>query len=244
MILNGAVPGLVPQRLAGVLTGVLAGVLAGVVAWRGSAVRDVVDGPAPAPPEEGAPIRIGEALRVAPGRNPHVNDSQIRIGVRGRILRLSGLVRSRPERDTADTGAAACRAPTARCTGPGIARRATGAAGWGAGKPPSGHRQADRPHPRKGHAPPREGRLPLANAGYRASETTAMWTLAPIAAIVPAMKAAGGWSGDAADHPACSGRASARRGIGAAGPDGLRRDRCGYPCPMTGRPGPTGRGGA
>ncbi|WP_212523395.1 BON domain-containing protein [Actibacterium sp. MT2.3-13A] len=90
VILNGAVPGLVSQRLAGVM------------AWWVPGARDVVNGLEPTPPEEDAPIRIEEAVRIVLDRNPYVDDSQIRIGVRGRVVRLTGAVRSAAERDMAE----------------------------------------------------------------------------------------------------------------------------------------------
>ena len=90
VILNGAVPGLVSQRLAGVM------------AWWVPGVRDVVNGLEPDPPEEDAPIRIEEAVRIVLDRNPYVDDSQIRIGVRGRVVRQTGAVRSRAELDMAE----------------------------------------------------------------------------------------------------------------------------------------------
>ncbi len=93
VILNGEVPGLVTQRLAGVM------------AWWVPGVRDVVNGLAPAPPEEDAPIRIEEAVRIVLDRNPYVDDRQIRIGVRGRTVRLTGVVRSAAERDMAESDA-------------------------------------------------------------------------------------------------------------------------------------------
>ena len=93
VILNGEVPGLVSQRLAGVM------------AWWVPGVRDVVNGLEPTPPEEDAPIRIEEAVRIVLDRNPYVDDTQIRIGVRHRAVRLTGAVRSAAERDMAESDA-------------------------------------------------------------------------------------------------------------------------------------------
>ncbi|MGC9371303.1 MAG: BON domain-containing protein [Paracoccaceae bacterium] len=93
VILNGEVPGLVSQRLAGVM------------AWWVPGVRDVVNGLEPVPPEEDAPIRIEEAARIVLDRNPYVDDTQIRIGVRNRVVRLTGAVRSAAERDMAEADA-------------------------------------------------------------------------------------------------------------------------------------------
>lgn len=93
VILNGTVPGLVSARLAGVM------------AWWVPGVRDVVNGLEPVPPEEDAPIRIEEAVRIVLDRNPYVDDTQLRIGVRGHVVRLTGAVRSAAERDMAEADA-------------------------------------------------------------------------------------------------------------------------------------------
>lgn len=93
VILNGAVPSLVSQRLAGAM------------AWWVPGVRDVVNGLEPAPPEEDGAIRIEEAVRIVLDRNPWVDDTQIRIGVRGRVVRLTGLARTAAERDMAESDA-------------------------------------------------------------------------------------------------------------------------------------------
>ncbi|MBR9650516.1 BON domain-containing protein [Thalassovita aquimarina] len=90
VILNGTVPGLVSQRLAGAM------------AWWVPGVRDVVNSLQPDPPEEDAPIRIEEAARIVLDRDPYVDDTQIRIGVRGRVVRLTGIVRSPAERAMAE----------------------------------------------------------------------------------------------------------------------------------------------
>ncbi len=93
VILNGAVPGLVSQRLAGAM------------AWWVPGVRDVVNSLQPDPPEEDAPIRIEEAVRIVLDRDPYVDDTQIRVGVRGRVVRLTGAVRSPVERHMAEVDA-------------------------------------------------------------------------------------------------------------------------------------------
>jgi osmotically-inducible protein OsmY len=90
VILNGRVPGLASKRLAGVL------------AWWVPGSRDVVNGIAVEPPEEDAPIRIEEAVRIALDKDPFVDASQIRAGVRDRTVRLTGAVRSREARDAAE----------------------------------------------------------------------------------------------------------------------------------------------
>ena len=90
VILNGRVPGLASKRLAGVL------------AWWVPGARDVVNGIAVEPPEEDAPIQIEEAVRIALDKDPFVDASQVRIGVRGRTVRLTGSVHSREARDAAE----------------------------------------------------------------------------------------------------------------------------------------------
>ncbi len=90
VILNGRVPGLASKRLAGVL------------AWWVPGSRDVVNGIAVEPPEEDAPIRIEEAVRIVLDKDPFVDASQVRVGVRRRTVRLTGAVRSREARDAAE----------------------------------------------------------------------------------------------------------------------------------------------
>lgn len=91
--LNGAVRSLAAKRLAGVL------------AWWIPGSRDVINGLAVEPEEEDAPIRIEEAVRIALEKDPFVNASQIKVGVRGRVVHLTGLVTSKPERDMAENDA-------------------------------------------------------------------------------------------------------------------------------------------
>lgn len=93
VIPNGEVPGLVSRRLAGVM------------AWWAPGVRDVVDGLEATPPEEDAPIRIEEAVRVVLDREPYVDAGQIRVGVRLNTVRLIGLVQGEAERDMAEADA-------------------------------------------------------------------------------------------------------------------------------------------
>ncbi len=90
VILNGRVPGLASKRLAGVL------------AWWVPGARDVVNGIAVEPPEEDAPIQIEEAVRVALDKDPFVDASQVRVGVRLRTVRLTGSLHSREARDAAE----------------------------------------------------------------------------------------------------------------------------------------------
>ncbi len=90
VILNGRVPGLASKRLAGVL------------AWWVPGSRDVINGIVVEPPEEDAPIRIEEAVRIALEKDPLVDASQIRVGVRKTVVRLTGRVPSAAERDAAE----------------------------------------------------------------------------------------------------------------------------------------------
>ena len=90
VILNGSVPGLVTKRLAGVL------------AWWVPGARDVVNGIAVEPPEEDTPDEIEEAVRIALDKDPFVDESQVRVGVRHRTVRLTGAVHSPEARDAAE----------------------------------------------------------------------------------------------------------------------------------------------
>jgi len=78
--LNGSLPSLAAKRLAGVL------------AWWMPGVRDVVNGITVDPLEEDAPIQIEEAVRIALDKDALFDASQIRVGVRGRTVRLTGWV--------------------------------------------------------------------------------------------------------------------------------------------------------
>lgn len=93
VVLNGSAPSLTCKRLAGVL------------AWRVAGVRDVVNGMAVDPPEEDAPIQIEEAVRLALEKDRSFDASQIRAGVRGPRVRLTGLVRSEAARAAAEADA-------------------------------------------------------------------------------------------------------------------------------------------
>lgn len=90
IVLNGRVPSLAAKRLAG------------VIAWWVPGARDVVNGIAVEPPEEDAPIAIEEAVRIALDKDPFVDASQVRVGVRHRTVRLTGAVHSHEARDAAE----------------------------------------------------------------------------------------------------------------------------------------------
>ncbi len=91
--LNGAVPGLVSKRLAGAM------------AWWVPGSRDVINGIAIEPPERDAPIRIQEALRIVLEKNPFIDAGQIRVGVRQRVVRLTGIVHLSEQREMAERDA-------------------------------------------------------------------------------------------------------------------------------------------
>ncbi|WP_343117181.1 BON domain-containing protein [Ostreiculturibacter nitratireducens] len=91
--LSGRVPGLASKRLAGVM------------AWWVPGARDVINGLAVEPPEDDAPIRIEEAVRLVLDRDPLVDDTQIRVGVRHRTVRLTGAVPSKAIRGMAERDA-------------------------------------------------------------------------------------------------------------------------------------------
>ena len=89
IILNGSVPTLVRKRLAGAL------------AWRIAGARDVLNGLVVEPSEEDGPDRLEEAVRVVLERDPVFDAAQIKVGVRGRVVRLTGLLRSQNARRAA-----------------------------------------------------------------------------------------------------------------------------------------------
>jgi osmotically-inducible protein OsmY len=91
--LNGRVPTLTSKRLAG------------VIAWWVPGVRDVINGIEVDPPEEDSPDMIAEAVRVVLEKDPFVNASQIRVGVRKTLVRLTGLVHDQAQRDAAERDA-------------------------------------------------------------------------------------------------------------------------------------------
>ena len=93
VILNGRVPGLTSKRLAG------------VIAWWVPGVRDVFNGIEIDPPEDDSPDLIAEAVHAVLERDPFVNASQIKVGVRAMLVRLTGLVPNETERLAAERDA-------------------------------------------------------------------------------------------------------------------------------------------
>jgi len=87
--LDGAAPSLTCRRFAGAL------------AWWTPGVRDVINGMAVEPPEEDAPIQIEEAVKFVLEADPLVEADEIRVGVRGAVVRLTGLAKSFDQRDAA-----------------------------------------------------------------------------------------------------------------------------------------------
>jgi osmotically-inducible protein OsmY len=91
--LNGFVPTLVRKRVAGAM------------AWRVAGVRDVINGLAVDPNEEDGPDEIEEAVRIVLERDRSLDATQIKVGVRGRTVRLTGLVHARAVRQAAEDDA-------------------------------------------------------------------------------------------------------------------------------------------
>lgn len=91
--LGGVVPSLEHKRLAGVL------------AWWAPGTRDVVNGLAVEPDEEDGPDKIEEAVRLALELDPFVNAGQIRVGVRDRVVRLTGVTPTAEQRRIAESDA-------------------------------------------------------------------------------------------------------------------------------------------
>lgn len=91
--LNGQVQGLDDKRLAGVL------------AWWVPGSRDVVNGLVVEPPEEDSDDLIAEAVRLALEKDRLVDESQIRIGVRGGVVTLGGVLPNEDQRDMAENDA-------------------------------------------------------------------------------------------------------------------------------------------
>lgn len=88
--LDGDVPAPAQKRLAGVL------------AWWVPGSRDVVNGLGVTPPEEDSDGEIADAVRIALEKDPFVDASQVRVGVRNGAVTLAGLVPTDSERDMAE----------------------------------------------------------------------------------------------------------------------------------------------
>jgi osmotically-inducible protein OsmY len=68
-------------------------------------VRDVVNGIAVEPAEDDGPDMIAEAVRVVLEKDPFVDATQVRIGVRNTVVRLDGLVPTGTVREAAERDA-------------------------------------------------------------------------------------------------------------------------------------------
>ena len=76
-----------------------------VMAWWTPGVRDVVNGLEVDPPEEDAPIQLEEAVRIVLERDPLIDASQVRVGVRKSVVRLTGSLASENLRKMAERDA-------------------------------------------------------------------------------------------------------------------------------------------
>jgi osmotically-inducible protein OsmY len=76
--------------------------LAGVLAWWVPGSRDVVNGIAVVPEEADSPDAVEEAVRVVLEKDPFVDATQIRVGARHAVVRLTGTVPTASEREMAE----------------------------------------------------------------------------------------------------------------------------------------------
>lgn len=93
VVLTGSVVSLVSKRLAG------------VIAWWVPGTRDVVNGLAVEPAEEDGPDRIAEAVNIILEKDPLVDVSRIKVGVRNSVVRLTGSVQDPAQRSAAERDA-------------------------------------------------------------------------------------------------------------------------------------------
>jgi osmotically-inducible protein OsmY len=73
-----------------------------VLAWWVPGSHDVVNGIAVVPDEEDSPDAIEESVRLALEKDPFVNATQIRVGARHAVVRLTGIVPTDAEREMAE----------------------------------------------------------------------------------------------------------------------------------------------
>lgn len=90
--LNGTLQDLATKRYVGVL------------AWWVPGVRDVINGIAVLDEADG-PDRIADAVRVVLEKNPYFDAAQIKVGVRDRVVRLTGLLPAEAQREMAENDA-------------------------------------------------------------------------------------------------------------------------------------------
>lgn len=91
--LNGRVSDLAVKRYLGVL------------AWWVPGSRDVVNGIVAASDETDGPDAIADAVRTVLEKDPFIDVAQVKVGVRGRVVRLTGFLPSEAERRMAENDA-------------------------------------------------------------------------------------------------------------------------------------------
>lgn len=91
--LNGSVPGLTTKRYVGVL------------AWWVPGSCDVINGIAVKPGEEDGADKVAEAVRLVLEKNPFIDASQVKVGARNTVIRLTGLLPSEGQRQMAENDA-------------------------------------------------------------------------------------------------------------------------------------------
>lgn len=91
--LNGKVSDLATKRLVGVL------------AWWNPGSRDVINGIVSASDETDGPDRMAGAVHTVLERDPYIEAGQIKVGVRGRVVRLTGWLPSTAQARMAENDA-------------------------------------------------------------------------------------------------------------------------------------------
>lgn len=91
--LNGSVSDLAIKRYIGVL------------AWWNPGSRDVINGIVAASDESDGPDRIADAVRVVLEKDPYIDAAQLKVGVRGRVVRLTGWLPSAAQARMAENDA-------------------------------------------------------------------------------------------------------------------------------------------
>lgn len=76
----------------------------GVLAWWVPGVRDVINGIAVLDEADG-PERIADAVRLVLEKNPYLDAVQIKVGVRNRVVRLTGFLPAQAQREMAENDA-------------------------------------------------------------------------------------------------------------------------------------------
>lgn len=91
--LNGSVAGLATKRYVGVL------------AWWVPGSRDVINGIVVQSDEADGADKIAEAVRLVLEKDPYVDASQVKVGARNTIVRLTGVLASSEQREMAENDA-------------------------------------------------------------------------------------------------------------------------------------------